>query len=162
MSIQAMPGIRVTCLRGMVWLTQERDPLDRILSAGETFTIDRSGIVLINALAHDAMVACSETARCSITRPLPYRGSGAPSLAAEIGHINARIELEALHAMSVGARQEAVEHEARRMRAQVVWLVIHRARQAIVDLAAHVAAHASAVFVRDRRAVARTRRANAG
>jgi hypothetical protein len=162
MSIEAIPGIRVTCLRGMVWLTQERDPLDRILSAGETFTIDRPGTVLVNALAHDAILECSEPARWSITRPLPYRRTGAASLAAEIGRLKARIEPKALHAMSVGARQEAVEREARRMRAQVVWLVIHRARRAIIDMAANAAAYASAFFTRGRRPVARTRRASAG
>jgi hypothetical protein len=162
MRIEAIAGNRVTCLRGMVWLTQERDPLDRVLCAGETFTIDRPGTVLINALAHDAILECSEPARCSITRSLPSPGSGALSLAAEIGHVKARIEPKALRAMTAGTRQETVELEARRMRAQVVWLVIQRARRTIASIAAGMAARASTLFTRSRRAVARTRRANAG
>src|SRR5918992_783256 len=49
--MQALPGNRVSCIRGMVWLTQEHDPTDRIVCAGETFVIDRPGVVLVNALA---------------------------------------------------------------------------------------------------------------
>ncbi|MGH8663094.1 MAG: DUF2917 domain-containing protein [Burkholderiales bacterium] len=161
MRIEAIAGNRVACLRGMVWLTQERDPLDRILCAGETFTIDRPGIVLINALAHDAVLECSEPSRCSITRPLPYRSKNALSLATEIGHIKARVEPKALRAMPAGIRHETVELEARRMRGRVVWLVIQHARRAAATIAAGAAARASALLARIGRAVARTRRANA-
>jgi hypothetical protein len=162
MRIEAIPGSRVTCLRGMVWLTQDRDPLDRILCAGEAFMMDRRGTVLINALAHDAILECSEPARCSITRPLPYPGRSGPSLAAEIGLVKARSEPTALLAQPAGIRHETVELEARRMRAQIVWLVIQHAKRAIIDMAANAAALASALFMRSRRAISRTRRANAG
>jgi hypothetical protein len=129
MRIEALSGHRVACLRGMVWLTQERDPLDRILCAGEIFAIDRPGIVLINALGHDAIVQYSEPARCTITRALPNRGHSALSLAAEIGHIRARIEPQTLRAMPAGIRQETLEREVRRMRSQVVWLIVQHVRR---------------------------------
>ena len=129
MRIEALPGHRVACLRGMVWLTQERDPLDRVLCAGESFAIDRPGIVLINALAHDAIVNYSEPARCTITRALPNRCNSALSLAAEIGHIRARIEPQTLRAMPAGIRREALEREVRRMRSQVVWLILQHVRR---------------------------------
>jgi hypothetical protein len=129
MRIEALAGHRVACQRGMVWLTQDRDPLDRVLCAGESFTLDRPGIVLINALAHDAIVHYPEPARCTITRTFPDQARGALSLAAEIGHINARIEPQTLRAMPVGIRREALEGEVRRMRSQVVWLIVRHARR---------------------------------
>ncbi len=47
-----MDGARGTTLRvtrGTLWLTQERDVRDIVLSAGDSFTIDRGGLTLIEA-----------------------------------------------------------------------------------------------------------------
>lgn len=139
----------------MAWLTQESDPLDRVLVAGETFTIDRPGAVLINALAHDAVLACSEPGRCSITRIAPYRGKSTPSLAAEIAHVTACTDARALHALPAGMRREVVELEARRMRSQVVWLVAQHAWRALSAFAAGVAVAAGELRARARCARAR-------
>ncbi len=47
-----LDGARGTTLRvtrGTLWLTQERDTRDIVLSAGDVFTIDRGGLTLIEA-----------------------------------------------------------------------------------------------------------------
>ena len=35
-------GLQVTCVKGVVWVTQERDSRDIILSAGQSVVLDRS------------------------------------------------------------------------------------------------------------------------
>lgn len=40
-------GKSIRCIDGAIWLTQEGDPLDHILKAGDSFTVGRdSGVVL--------------------------------------------------------------------------------------------------------------------
>ena len=54
-------GDRVDCLDGSVWITQDGDPRDIVLDAGESFTLDRPGTALVYALA-DARVAVQHAA----------------------------------------------------------------------------------------------------
>ena len=42
-------GHTVVCCAGTIWITQENDARDIYLSAGESFTFDRPGTVLISA-----------------------------------------------------------------------------------------------------------------
>ena len=42
-------GHTVMCCAGTIWITQENDARDIYLSAGESFTFDRPGTVLISA-----------------------------------------------------------------------------------------------------------------
>lgn len=49
-------GRRVECLAGCLWLTQEHDPRDVILEAGEGFTIDRAGDTFLSALGDSSYV----------------------------------------------------------------------------------------------------------
>lgn len=42
-------GLRIACLRGAIWLTQEGDARDIFLDAQEQFTLDRPGLTLIQA-----------------------------------------------------------------------------------------------------------------
>jgi len=47
-----LDGARGTTLRvtrGAIWLTQERDTRDIVLTAGDTFTVDREGVTVIEA-----------------------------------------------------------------------------------------------------------------
>lgn len=37
------------CCAGTIWITQEGDPRDIFLAAGERFTLDRPGLALISA-----------------------------------------------------------------------------------------------------------------
>jgi hypothetical protein len=43
-------GQTILCLKGMIWLTQQNDVRDIVLSAGESFTLDRPGLALLYAL----------------------------------------------------------------------------------------------------------------
>jgi len=47
-------GLVVEVARGAVWLTQERDPRDYFLSAGDWLRIDRPETVVISALGEGA------------------------------------------------------------------------------------------------------------
>lgn len=53
-------GASVRCLFGSVWLTQDGDPRDIVLGAGEAFTFDRDGVAIVYATA-DASVAFSSS-----------------------------------------------------------------------------------------------------
>jgi hypothetical protein len=43
-------GTDIVCLRGEIWLTQDGDLRDVVLSAGEHFTLDCDGVALVSAL----------------------------------------------------------------------------------------------------------------
>ena len=49
-------GRRVECPAGCLWLTQERDPRDIVLEAGEGFTVDRAGNTFLSALSDSSFV----------------------------------------------------------------------------------------------------------
>jgi hypothetical protein len=49
-------GARIAVAAGAVWVTQEHDPRDVTLRPGQSFTLDRDGTAIIEALA-DAEVA---------------------------------------------------------------------------------------------------------
>jgi hypothetical protein len=58
----------IICVRGEVWVTQERDVRDYVLTAGEMFIVTQSGSVLIEALG-DTSVEITPSLRSA-----PYRG----------------------------------------------------------------------------------------
>ena len=62
-------GIEVKSLRGDLWITQESDPEDRIVEAGQSFVIDRSGITLVTALLGPAVLVL-QPGRVSTLREL--------------------------------------------------------------------------------------------
>ncbi len=47
---RAVPKLKVTCERGIVWLTQSGDPLDYILHPGQSFLPTCRGKVVVQAL----------------------------------------------------------------------------------------------------------------
>ena len=51
-------GSVISCSKGVLWLTQAGTPGDHLIRAGETFPIDRPGLVLISAL-EDSVYAVS-------------------------------------------------------------------------------------------------------
>ena len=56
-------GARIAVVDGSVWITQEHDPRDVMLRPGQSFTLDRNGTAIIEALA-DAEVALDASGDC--------------------------------------------------------------------------------------------------
>lgn len=52
-------GRRITVVQGHVWITQDRDPRDVVLSVGEDFVIERQGLALVTPLDGAAQVVQS-------------------------------------------------------------------------------------------------------
>jgi len=61
-------GTSMQCLLGSIWITQDGDPRDVVLAAGESFTVERNGVTIVYATA-DAEVSLS-------TRPAAPRLAG--------------------------------------------------------------------------------------
>jgi len=57
--IEKAAGIVVEVSKGEVWLTQEHDPRDYFLRAGDWLRIDRPDTVVISATGDDAWLAVS-------------------------------------------------------------------------------------------------------
>ncbi|MGD8399160.1 MAG: DUF2917 domain-containing protein [Anaerolineae bacterium] len=58
----------IVCLQGRVWITQERDPRDYVLTAGEFFVVNQPGSVLVQAMV-DARIQVTPSLRTA-----PYVG----------------------------------------------------------------------------------------
>jgi hypothetical protein len=56
-------GARVECVRGALWITQNRDRQDYFLAANDALTLDRPGLALIHA-QEPSEVVLSEPAPC--------------------------------------------------------------------------------------------------
>ena len=50
LKVRSGVGHTIVCHSGSVWLTQDRDRRDIVLDAGESFALDRDGLVLVQAL----------------------------------------------------------------------------------------------------------------
>jgi quercetin dioxygenase-like cupin family protein len=50
LSLADADGVEITCLSGAVWMTMEGDPRDIVLTAGDSHTVRRNGVTLVNAL----------------------------------------------------------------------------------------------------------------
>ncbi len=67
-------GALLQCLTGTLWLTQEDDPRDIVLEAGEETIIDRDGTSIVSALSDTSFVLSREPAALSVlwhTRATP-------------------------------------------------------------------------------------------
>ncbi len=56
LKLEAARGALVRCMEGLVWITQDGDRSDHFVAAGDTFRVDRDGLVLVQA-ARAARVA---------------------------------------------------------------------------------------------------------
>ena len=53
--IENAKGVEIACVRGAAWVTQERDPCDLILAAGQSVVLDKAGLALVYAFK-DAVI----------------------------------------------------------------------------------------------------------
>ena len=67
-------GFAVTCLEGVLWVTQSNDPRDVVIKTGQSFVLDRPGLALVCAPIGPAAVVI-EGARSR--RPAAASGRGA-------------------------------------------------------------------------------------
>jgi hypothetical protein len=70
--IEHARGMLVTCVKGVTWITQERDNRDLILAAGHSVVLDRPGLAVVYAF-RDALV----TVGPSLALPPPEKTSKA-------------------------------------------------------------------------------------
>jgi hypothetical protein len=56
--IENAKGTKVSCVRGVTWITQERDPRDLILTTGQSVILDRPGLAIVYAFK-DAVITVS-------------------------------------------------------------------------------------------------------
>jgi|MudIll2142460700_1097286.scaffolds.fasta_scaffold123218_2 hypothetical protein len=56
-------GTKVTCARGMLWLTQNNDRRDFFLGHGESVTVSRDGIALVLAMEPSTVVMTAPVSR---------------------------------------------------------------------------------------------------
>jgi Protein of unknown function (DUF2917) len=63
-------GARVECVRGGLWITQDRDFEDHFLSADDTIVLDRRGLALIHAQESSDIVLLEPAPRPSLRERL--------------------------------------------------------------------------------------------
>ena len=66
--IENAKGVRVSCVRGATWITQERDTRDMIVSSGQSVVLDRPGLAVVYAFK-DAII----TVGAGLQLPAPNR-----------------------------------------------------------------------------------------
>ena len=62
-------GLTVTCVVGVVWITQSDDPRDVIVEAGESFVLDRPGLALVAAPVGPATITLAQSHRAKSDGP---------------------------------------------------------------------------------------------
>lgn len=55
--IQGGRGVALECHEGVVWITQSDDPLDIVLTASESFLLEKSGLAIVSACGGSAAIA---------------------------------------------------------------------------------------------------------
>ena len=74
-------GQSVVVFKGLLWITQDGDPRDVFVGRGETFTIDRPGRVLIEAIDESRLLVLHDLGRADAA-PRPAPRSPRPASAA--------------------------------------------------------------------------------
>jgi hypothetical protein len=54
--VEGGKGLQITAVSGSVWITQERDARDIVLTRGQSFILDRAGRTVVYALKAAAIV----------------------------------------------------------------------------------------------------------
>ncbi len=77
-------GTTIAVVRGRIWITQESDPIDRVLDTGESFCLDRPGLAIVQALG-DASLLILDGEQGTAERPSNAdRVAPAPSAARRV------------------------------------------------------------------------------
>jgi hypothetical protein len=63
-------GARVECVRGALWITQNRDHEDYFLAANDALTLDRPGLALIHAQAPSEIVLSEPAPRLRLRQKI--------------------------------------------------------------------------------------------
>lgn len=63
-------GARVECVRGGLWITQDRDFEDHFLSANDALVLDRAGLALIHAQEASDVVLLGPARRATLRERL--------------------------------------------------------------------------------------------
>lgn len=67
LQVRCTPGTQILVLWGCVWITQEGDPRDYVVSSGETMTVHNTGLTLTTAL-DDSTVSILEPRQEALPR----------------------------------------------------------------------------------------------
>jgi hypothetical protein len=65
-------GTKVTCVSGVVWVTQEHDSRDIILAAGQSAVLDRRGLAVVFAFK-DALITTGSAQQLPAPASVPAR-----------------------------------------------------------------------------------------
>jgi hypothetical protein len=68
--IENARGIRVSCVRGATWVTQQSDPRDLILASGQSVVLDRRGLAVVYAFK-DAVITVGAALQLPAPRDVP-------------------------------------------------------------------------------------------
>ena len=63
LDIRGGEGLVVRCLAGALWITQDGDPDDVVVKAGQCFVLDRPGLALVSAPVGSATVVIEQPSR---------------------------------------------------------------------------------------------------
>jgi hypothetical protein len=70
--IEHAKGLQVTCVRGVIWVTQEHDSRDLVLTAGQSVVLDRRGLAVVFAFK-DAVITVGTGSALPAAAPLAPR-----------------------------------------------------------------------------------------
>lgn len=62
-TLSARPGQQLVGVRGVLWITQDGDPRDIFVAAGERFVFDRRGTAVVHALREAGAFVVVDTSR---------------------------------------------------------------------------------------------------
>lgn len=120
--LQRANGRRLSVVSGTVWITQQGDPRDPVLEAGETFRFDDDGLALVTPLGGAAQVVLETEPASPSRRALKKLRAQLAAFAEMPAHLLRRRrtvrELQSLsdHMLrDVGLRRDQIECVARRL-----------------------------------------------